>query len=107
MFPQDPRWTPLACDRLLDRGAIMVQFPAVTLLWPDDGLWAGGINTIPGDEFARVAQTLLTWCLEQRRERVFIVAHDGTIHSYRQYLGERGLTRDSFLGDAGWYSCRV
>ncbi len=104
MFPQrleGSRWAPLACDRLLDRDAIAREYPAFGFLSDDDDLWGEGINTLAHEKFRSIADRFLGWCRRREKERVIVVAHDGTIHSYRQLLGEQGLTRDSFLGDAG------
>jgi broad specificity phosphatase PhoE len=101
--PPKPGAVPLPCDALLDPTAIRRDYPGVAFLSDnadDDARWSEGINTIPLDRFCALATALLTWC-RTRASRVVIVAHDGTIHSYRQLLGERQLTRASFVGPAG------
>jgi broad specificity phosphatase PhoE len=106
MFPQHLKDSPLAalaCDQLLDRDVIARNHPTFGLLSNDDDLWREGINTVAHEKFKAITEDFLGWCRDQKKERVIIVAHDGTIHSYRQLLGEQGLTRGSFLGDAGWH----
>ncbi len=37
----------------------------------------------------------------------FIISHDGTITNYRILLGEKGLAREDFLGEAGLYKMKI
>jgi broad specificity phosphatase PhoE len=105
IFPGGPSAVPLVCDELLAPAAIRGEYPAVVVADEDDpALWTAGINTIPPPLFAERAARLVARCRAQGR-RALVITHDGTIHSYRSFLGERGLTRASFLGPAGW--CRV
>jgi broad specificity phosphatase PhoE len=103
MFPQNPEWKTLPCDRMLDKELIKNEFPSFTL---DEGLpeelWTSGINTMPEQEFSKVAETLLTWCKNQGVEHVYVVSHDGTINSYREFIRGEKLTREDFLTDTGW-----
>jgi hypothetical protein len=69
-------------------------------------LWKG-INQIPGATFAQAAMELLRWCRQWNPARVIVVSHDGTIHNYRELLGEANLTRASFLGPAGLHRVHV
>jgi broad specificity phosphatase PhoE len=104
MFPQDPRFTVLACDHLPARDDLARDFPRFAFVPEDDpALWITTINTIPAADFAAAATRLLRWCQARGCARVLLVSHDGTIHNYRQLLGERDLTRASFLGPAGWH----
>jgi hypothetical protein len=50
---------------------------------------------------------MINWIRDQGIERAFIIAHDGTITNYRQLLGEKGLTRSDFLGEAGFYKSNL
>ncbi|MGN7166962.1 hypothetical protein ACTHSJ_13980 [Paenibacillus cellulositrophicus] len=68
-------------------------------------LWEEGINRIGQEAFETYGKQLLDWCKAQA-ERVIIISHDGTITSYRMLLGEQGLTRKDFLGEAGVYQAR-
>jgi broad specificity phosphatase PhoE len=104
MFPQDPRFNVLACDHLPARHTLARDFPAFAFVPDDDAtLWTTTINTIPAADFAAAATRLLRWCQARGHARAFLVAHDGTIHNYRQLLGEPNLTRATFLGPAGWH----
>ncbi|CAN7282179.1 histidine phosphatase family protein [Rossellomorea sp. LjRoot5] len=103
MFPQNPEWKTLPCDRMLDKELIKKEFPSFTIDEAlSEELWTSGINTIPEQEFSIVAETFLTWCKSQRVENIYVVSHDGTINSYREFIGGEKLTREDFLTDAGW-----
>jgi broad specificity phosphatase PhoE len=103
MFPQNPEWKTLPCDRMLNKKLIKEQFPSFTI---EEGfseeLWSSGINTMPEQEFNLFAETFLEWCKSQSVEHIYVVSHDGTINSYRQFISGEKLTRTDFLKDAGW-----
>ncbi|WP_421385329.1 histidine phosphatase family protein [Bacillus salacetis] len=103
MFPQNPEWETLPCDRMLDKKLIREEFPSFTIYegLPEE-FWISGINTMPEQEFSAVAARFLEWCREQNAERIYVVSHDGTINSYRQFIRGENLTREDFLKDAGW-----
>jgi broad specificity phosphatase PhoE len=64
-------------------------------------LWeAEGINTIDEVTFMEMGLKLISWIRSQNTNRAYIIAHDGTITSYRILLGEGSLTRADFLGEA-------
>jgi broad specificity phosphatase PhoE len=108
MFPQNPKYNPLRCDDLPDPNVLRREFPEFQL-HPDDttaDVWSG-INQIPGDRFAQAARELLRWCATIGASRVIITSHDGTIHNYRELLGETNLTRATFLGPAGLHRVHV
>jgi broad specificity phosphatase PhoE len=108
MFPQDPRFAPLLCDRTLEPEVLVRGFPGFELIPHEhETWWAEGINTIAPARFEAMAAALLQWCRGTGGARVVVVSHDGTIHNYRQLLGEKHLTRASFLGAAGWYGVTV
>jgi broad specificity phosphatase PhoE len=108
MFPQNPEFRPLVCDELLEPETLRQEFPDYQLHpgEQDRELWSG-INQIPTPSFARIADELWQWCLKSGAARVIVVSHDGTIHNYRELLGEANLTRASFLGPAGLHRVRV
>lgn len=70
-------------------------------------LWNTGINTLAESNFERLGLRLINWIKTLSTKRVFIIAHDGTITNYRLLLGENGLTRSDFLGEAGWYKLDI
>ncbi|MGD6803865.1 histidine phosphatase family protein [Rossellomorea vietnamensis] len=103
MFPQNPEWKTLPCDRMLNPKLIREQFPRFTIQEGlSEELWTSGINTMPEQEFNLLAETFLKWCKSQGVEHIYVVSHDGTINSYRQIMRGEKLTRKDFLKDAGW-----
>jgi broad specificity phosphatase PhoE len=107
MFPQNPEWKTLPCDRMLNKGSIKKEFPSFTIdEILSEELWTTGINTMPEQEFSGVAETFLTWCKSQGVEHIYVVSHDGTINSYREFIRGEKLTRKDFLTDAGWVKQR-
>lgn len=102
MFPQNPESLVLACDQVLSKIEITNLYGDVKILDFDLDCWKEGINRIDQDVFEGYAKQLLDWIPESYK-RVFIISHDGTITNYRIMLGEKGLTRNDFLGEAGVY----
>jgi broad specificity phosphatase PhoE len=104
MFPQNLEWKTLTCDRILYKKVIKEDYPTFTI---DEGLpeelWSSGINTIPEQEFNVLAESFLEWCRSQSIERIYVVSHDGTITSYRQFIGGIKLTRKDFPKETGWF----
>lgn len=64
--------------------------------------WNEGINRIEQAVFEGYARQLFDWIGESYKT-IFIISHDGTIINYRIWLGEKGLTRKDFPGEAGVY----
>lgn len=72
-------------------------------MFPQNPEW----TTLPEAEFARLTQEMFDWITLQNARRTVIVSHDGTINAYRQLLGEKNLSRQDFLGEAGSYTLKV
>lgn len=102
MYPQSPDNQPLQCDLIYNREELQHLYPELELIDLGIDCWTEGINTIEQQLFESYAAQLLEWC-SAVTERAIIVSHDGTITSYRAFLGEQGLTRQDFLGEAGMY----
>lgn len=104
MFPQNPEWKTLPCDKILNKKVIKEEYPIFTI---DEGLpkelWSSGINTMPEHEFNVLAESFLEWCKSQSIERIYVVSHDGTITSYRQFISGKKLTRKDFPKETGWF----
>ncbi|KOP67951.1 phosphoglycerate mutase [Bacillus sp. FJAT-18019] len=100
MFPLHPEIPALMCDQIYSRDELAALYHGIELL--DFGLecWHEGINRIDQELFETYAGQLLSWC-QERQKRLIIISHDGTITNYRMLLGEEGLTREDFLGEAG------
>ncbi|MDP5274145.1 histidine phosphatase family protein [Chengkuizengella axinellae] len=103
MFPMLPASRAFPCDQLLSKEKIEVDFPQVSIYQVNSITWEQGINTLSEEEFTAIAEDFMEWCIELNKSRLFIVSHDGTITSYRQFLGESNLTRKDFLGETGSY----
>ncbi|REK77081.1 histidine phosphatase family protein [Paenibacillus paeoniae] len=102
MFPQNPEFPFLACDYILSKSEISDLYRDAKII--DFGLdcWEEGINRIDQDVFEGYAKQLLAW-IGDGYNKIFVISHDGTITNYRMMLGENGLTRKDFLGEAGIY----
>jgi broad specificity phosphatase PhoE len=107
IFPHKPGCVPLLCDRVLEEAEIVGRYPGFPVVPEERSPPAAEINTIPRDRFEAAAASLIRWCKSTGRARLVVVSHDGSIHSYRELLGERHLTRDSFLGPAGWHRATI
>ncbi|SFC94737.1 Broad specificity phosphatase PhoE [Bacillus sp. OV322] len=102
MFPLLSSYKAYNCDTVLSKEQIIKDFPHIEIEDINSLNWNSGINIVPEVEFAMLAQQFMNWCKKLDTNRIFIVSHDGTITAYRQFLGEI-VTRDNFLGDAGYY----
>lgn len=105
MFPQNPDYSTLPCDEIMEQHKIKNEFSSFVLkrnLSYD--LWSKGINTISEDEFNVLGKRFVSWCKQQSKEKVYIVSHDGTITSYRQLLSGKKLSRYDFPKETGWVS---
>jgi broad specificity phosphatase PhoE len=103
MFPQNPDSKTLPCDQILTKERIREDFPDFHVEeeraseW-----WKEGINTMPDIEFELLAKDFLEWCKSFGKKRVYIVSHDGTITSYRQFITGKELTRRDFPKETGF-----
>ncbi|MGB8000669.1 MAG: histidine phosphatase family protein [Anaerobacillus sp.] len=102
MFPQNPEWSTLPCDQILKKEVIKQEYPTFTIEkgHPEE-LWTSGINTMSEQEFTKLAQCFLEWCRNQHAEQIYVVSHDGTITSYRQFMSDENLKRKDFPKETG------
>lgn len=104
MFPQNPDWDSLPCDAILKKEIIKDEFSCFKI---DDELlfdiWIEGINTLPEFKFNILAEKFVKWCKQLHKKRVYIVSHDGTITSYRQFITRKQLSRGDFPKETGWF----
>ncbi|SMF79479.1 Broad specificity phosphatase PhoE [Paenibacillus uliginis N3/975] len=108
MFPQNPKWSRLKCDEHLPIERIEKEYHEFVVIdAANQEVWIDGINDKEEKLFKKLGDGFITWIKAQGNSRVFIIAHDGTINSYRQLLGEKGLTRTDFLGAAGYYQVNL
>jgi hypothetical protein len=102
MFPQNPELPFLACDHILSIAEITNLYGHTDILDFNFDCWKVGINRIEQNVFEGYAKQLLDW-IGENDQKIFIISHGGTITNYRILLGEKGLTRKDFLGEAGVY----
>lgn len=102
MFPQNPEFPFLLCDYIYSKTEITDLYKDLNVLDLELDCWGEGINRIEQELFEVYAKKLLEW-IGDKYNKVFIISHDGTITNYRILLGEEGLTRKDFLGEAGVY----
>ncbi len=107
IFPQVSEGRTLPCDKLLDRQKISDEFPNIQIEdeFPEE-IWEKGINVMPQQYFNHLAKQFLDWCRQQETQKIYIVSHDGTITSYRQFITGDKLTRDDFPKETGWFNIK-
>ncbi|MEW4369693.1 phosphoglycerate mutase family protein [Paenibacillus kandeliae] len=104
MYPQNPDWYTLPCDRILTIEQLCTDYADWRIMNKQSlELWHDAVNTMPHAQFECHARQLLLELKESGSSRAIIISHDGTINHYRELLGEQGLSRDTFLGEAGYY----
>lgn len=103
MFPQNKELSSLKCDFILSKSEIKSLYGDLEVIDFNIDCWGEGINTINQEEFDDYANQLLSWIKKTEAKKTVIISHDGTITNYRILLGEKGLTREDFLGEAGVY----
>jgi broad specificity phosphatase PhoE len=104
MFPILPDKNTLPCDKILDLQVIKKDYPTfeIDIDVPLD-LWTNGINVMPESKFIKIAEEFITNCKLLRKEKIYVVSHDGTITSYRQMISGQSLTRKDFPHETGWF----
>lgn len=106
IFPQKKeRSSTLPCDVILTKDKIQNEFTNFHLV--EDlslELWKKGINTISEEEFNSIAEMFLMRCRKLGKEKIYIVSHDGTITSYRQFITGNKLSREDFSKETGWFT---
>jgi hypothetical protein len=104
MFPPLPDSRALPCDTPLLKEDIQSQFIHIPIIESNHISWNIGINAIEESLFKQITNQFIYWCRKQNKQKIYIVSHDGTITSYRKFLGETLITRDEFLGETGSYA---
>lgn len=106
MFPLLSEDKAYGCDQPLSTEIIKKEFPQLEIEDVKQMNWKKGINSISNEGFSELAQQFIAWCKGMNKEKIYIISHDGTITSYRQYLGEN-VTRDHFLDDTGCHKSMI
>ncbi|WMT39680.1 histidine phosphatase family protein [Paenibacillus sp. D2_2] len=94
MFPQNPEWITLACDEIYRRQDIEELYREFEIVDFNEDLWT--------TKFKGYVHRFIEWN-KTLNCRIYLVTHDGTINNYRKIIGEEHVTRDDFVGEAGWY----
>ncbi|SET35201.1 Broad specificity phosphatase PhoE [Salinibacillus kushneri] len=103
MFPQNPEWQTLPCDEILTKQKVKDDFTDIYLEEEQSNeWWLKGINTLTDKEFKGIAEGFLKWCKQMGNKRIYIVSHDGTITSYKQFITGQDLTRNDFPKETGF-----
>ncbi|UOK65070.1 phosphoglycerate mutase family protein [Paenibacillus sp. CF095] len=104
MFPQSPV-VPFVCDQTYSKEELSHQYTDLRMVELGLDCWEESINQMDARRFKILAEQLLEWC-RQQSGNTFIISHDGTISNYRMVLGEEGVTKSDFLGEAGQYTIK-
>lgn len=107
MFPLLPAFRALPCDTPLPKEDIQSEYIHIPIIESNLTSWNIGINAIEESLFEQIANEFIYWCREQNKQKIYIVSHDGTITSYRKFLGESSITRNEFLGETGSYALKL
>lgn len=107
MFPQVNGAQTLPCDTLLPIKTIKRAFPRFEIKSSTSVNWENGINLTGDHQFEMIAREFIDWCKTLRREKVYVVSHDGTVTSYREIISGQKLTRDDFPKETGSYSLTI
>ncbi|EFM11399.1 Phosphoglycerate mutase [Paenibacillus curdlanolyticus YK9] len=103
-LPASPEASALRCDRVYPLTLIRSEHTDFIITdQEDEDLWKNGINIMSEEAFRIVGQRFLQWIQTLNANKVYVIAHDGTITSYRILLGETGLSRSDFLPETGWH----
>lgn len=107
IFPIRPNGKTLPCDTIIDLETIKKGYPnlEIDMNVPPD-LWSDGINTMPDCEFNKIAVKFIANLKLLKKDKIYIVSHDGTITAYRQLISGQSLSRRDFLNETGWFQIK-
>lgn len=108
IFPFRPNGKTLPCDKIINLETIKKDYPNLEMDMnvPYD-LWSTGINTLPDSHFNNIAQEFIANLKLLKKDKIYIVSHDGTITAYRQLISGRNLSRRDFPDETGWFQINV
>ncbi len=59
------------------------------------------------NEFNLIVEMFMKQCRILGKEKIYIVSHDGTITSYRQFITGEKLSRVDFPKETGWFKLTI
>ena len=105
MFPILQGRHTLPCDKITDLEVIRRDFPTFEIdIKAPYYLWSEGINRMPKSQFTKIAEKFIGRCKEFKKDKIYMISHDGTINSYRQLTSGQELSRKDFLQETEWVS---
>lgn len=104
IFPARTNGKTLPCDEIIDLETIKRDYPDLELdKNVSSYLWREGINTMPDSEYNKIAHEFIASLKLLKRNKIYVVSHDGTITAYRQFITGCSLSREDFLDETGWF----
>ncbi|MGG0645042.1 histidine phosphatase family protein [Sporosarcina gallistercoris] len=107
IFPTRKNGTTLPCDEIINLETIKRDYPELELdTNASSNLWRSGINTMSDSEYNKIAREFIASLKLLKRNKIYVVSHDGTITAYRQFISGYRLSRNDFLDETGWFEIR-
>ncbi|REB07345.1 histidine phosphatase family protein [Sporosarcina sp. BI001-red] len=107
IFPTRKDGKTLPCDEIIDLEIIKRDYPELELdTYASSNLWSSGINTMCDSEYNKIAREFIASLKLLKRNKIYVVSHDGTITAYRQFISGYSLSRKDFLDETGWFEIR-
>lgn len=107
IFPTRTNGKTLPCDEILDLEIIKRDYPELELdTNASSYLWCRGINTMSDSEYNKIAHEFIACLKLLKRNKIYVVSHDGTITAYRQFISGCSLSRKDFLDETEWFKIR-
>ena len=107
IFPTRTNGKTLPCDEIINLEIIKRDYPELELdMNATSYLWCRGINTMSDSEYNKFAREFIESLRLLKRNKIYVVSHDGTITAYRQFISGYSLSRKDFLDETGWFEIR-
>ena len=107
IFPIRKNGKTLPCDEIINLEIIQRNYPELELdTNASSNLWRSGINTMSDSEYNKIAREFIASLKLLKRNKIYVVSHDGTITAYRQLISGYSLSRKDFLDETGSFEIR-
>ena len=107
IFPTRTNGKTLPCDEIINLEIIKRDYPELELdMNATSYLWCRGINTMSDSEYNKFAREFIESLRLLKRNKIYVVSHDGTITAYRQFISGYSLSRKDFLDETGSFEIR-